>query len=85
LFLANYADGLCDLPLNDYIDRFVKRNKIASFVCVKPTTYFHIVSHDENGTVTRVEELPRSAIRMNGGSSSFSKRSLTTRGRESSL
>jgi glucose-1-phosphate cytidylyltransferase len=67
VFLANYADGLCDLPLNDYIEGFLKRDKIASFVCVKPTTYFHIVSHDEDGTVTRVEELPRSDIRMNGG------------------
>src|SRR5262245_21723424 len=25
MFLANYSDGLTDLPLNDYIDNFVQR------------------------------------------------------------
>jgi glucose-1-phosphate cytidylyltransferase len=66
-FLGNYADGLSDLPLNAYIDRFVKRDKVASFACVRPTTTFHIVSMQENGLVDRVQDLGRSGIWMNGG------------------
>ncbi len=72
-FMANYADGLCDMPLNDYISAFLERNKIASFICVKPTTYFHIVSSREDGIVKRVQELPQSGIWMNGGFFVFRK------------
>jgi len=66
-FLANYADGLCDVPLNRYIDSFMKRQKIASFLSVRPTTSFHIASVDDDGTVENVVELGDSGIRMNGG------------------
>jgi glucose-1-phosphate cytidylyltransferase len=66
-FLANYADGLCDIHLNEYIDRQKKLDKIASFVLVKPTTTFHIVDLDASGDVTRVVELNDSGIKMNGG------------------
>jgi glucose-1-phosphate cytidylyltransferase len=66
-FLANYADGLSDLPLNSYIDNFLQSGKIASFVCVKPTSYFHVVTTDTDGTVQKVQELPSTPIRMNGG------------------
>ena len=67
VFLANYADGLCDLPLNDFINNFVEGGKVASFISVKPTTYFHIVSMNGSGTVEKVVELPDSGIWMNGG------------------
>ncbi len=73
VFLANYADGLCDLPLNEYIDAITKRSKIASFICVRPTTAFHIVSFREDGIVERVQELGRSGIWMNGGFFVFRK------------
>ncbi len=66
-FLANYADGLCDIPLNAYIDDFVGRDRIASFVAVRPTTAFHIASLTEDGTVERVVDLANSGIQMNGG------------------
>jgi glucose-1-phosphate cytidylyltransferase len=66
-FLANYADGLTDLPLTRYVDDFVGLDKVATFVSVKPTTYFHIVTPGEGGVVKRVQELPESGIRMNGG------------------
>lgn len=66
-FLANYADGLCDVQLNEYIDTQRKLDKIASFVLVPPTTHFHIVDLDGKGDVKRVVELGHSGIRMNGG------------------
>jgi glucose-1-phosphate cytidylyltransferase len=67
IFLANYADGLCDLALDRYIDDFVGRGKIASFISVRPTTSFHITTLGDDGTVERVVGLGDSGIRMNGG------------------
>src|ERR1700716_291424 len=35
LFLANYSDGLTDLPLTAYLDDFRARNAVAGFVAVR--------------------------------------------------
>ena len=43
-FLANYSDGLSDLPLDQQIDHFHEQNKIASFLCVRPNLSYHTVS-----------------------------------------
>jgi glucose-1-phosphate cytidylyltransferase len=67
MFLANYADGLCDLPLDKFIHDFIESQAIAKFVAVKPTTRFHIVEMEEGGAVRRVEELSNAGIWMNGG------------------
>jgi glucose-1-phosphate cytidylyltransferase len=66
-FLANYADGLCDVDLNRYIADFLKRDKIASFLSVRPRTSFHLASLKPDGTVERVVDLAQSGIRVNGG------------------
>jgi len=66
-FLANYADGLCDIPLGEYVDEFIERDKIATFISVRPTTVFHIATLQDDGTVERVVELADSGIQMNGG------------------
>ncbi len=71
MFLANYADGLCDLPLDRYLDSFVKTDAVAKFVTVRPTTSFHIVDMQKNGIVDRVQELSNSGIWMNGGFFAF--------------
>ncbi len=67
VFLANYADGLSDLPLDEYIGEFIERDKIASFISVPPTTSFHITSFRDDGIVEQVVDLKDSGIRMNGG------------------
>jgi glucose-1-phosphate cytidylyltransferase len=66
-FMANYADGLCDLPLRDYVDAFVQKQKVACFVSVRPTTKFHIVNIENDGIVKYVQELGQSDVWMNGG------------------
>ena len=43
-FLANYSDGLTDLPLPQQLDHFHEHGKIASFLCVRPNLSYHIVS-----------------------------------------
>ncbi len=66
-FLANYADGLTDLPLPKLIDSFHDHNKIASFVCVQPTQNFHTVVAREDGTVKAIEAIKHSGLAINGG------------------
>ena len=42
-FLANYSDGLSNLPLPEHIDRFRRLDAVASFVSVKPNLSYHVV------------------------------------------
>jgi len=51
-FLANYSDGLTDLPLDTHIEDFRHRNVTASFVAVRTAQSFHAVRSSENGLVT---------------------------------
>jgi glucose-1-phosphate cytidylyltransferase len=66
-FLANYSDGLTDMRLPDHIEHFRGRNAVASFVSVKPNLSYHLVSVADGGRVTSIEEIRRSAVRINGG------------------
>ena len=66
-FLANYADGLTDLNLSDQLTHFYAKGKVASFLSVKPNLSFHVVNSDENGSVTAIEDIARSRLRVNGG------------------
>jgi glucose-1-phosphate cytidylyltransferase len=72
VFLANYVDGLTDLPLEDYIDRFLARRQIASFLAVKPAQTFHVVS--TNGDlVQKIQNVAQADIWINGGYFIFRK------------
>jgi glucose-1-phosphate cytidylyltransferase len=73
VFLANYTDGLTDLPLPNMIDHFQKSGKIASFVSVKPTYSFHVVTRGEDGLVTAIEHLKDTPISINGGYFAFKR------------
>lgn len=66
VFLANYTDGLTDLPLPEYVQYFFDRDKLASFLCVRPTQNFHVVSLQDD-IVTELEYISRANIWMNGG------------------
>ena len=68
MFLANYADGLTDLPLQDIIDCLVRKPAfVGALVAVKPTLSFHYIRHDSDGTVTGVESSTDMDVRINGG------------------
>jgi glucose-1-phosphate cytidylyltransferase len=73
VFLANYSDGLTDLPLNDQIDHFNRERKAASFLCVKPNLSFHFVTLNADGLVESLKDVNRSDIRINGGYFVFRK------------
>src|SRR6266852_1810696 len=66
-FLANYSDGLTDLPLNVHLEHFRQQDAVASFVSVKPNLSYHLVSVADGGRVTAIEDIRRSPIRINGG------------------
>ena len=74
IFLANYADGLTDLHLPSMMDYFMKQDKIAMFVSVKPSHSFHVVTiKDDGDQVSGIEHLTNSSIWMNGGFFIFRK------------
>jgi len=67
VFLANYADGLSDLPLDTYVDSFLDRGITASFLSVPAPHTFHIVHADKDDFVERLEHVGRSRVRINAG------------------
>ena len=67
VFLANYSDGLTDLDLNAYIDEVLARGTIASFLCVRPTQTFHVVSVREGGLVDGIQPVTQSDVWINAG------------------
>src|SRR5690242_20454102 len=52
VFLANYGDGLSDLPLPTMLETFRESNCIASLLLVQPTASFDIVGAGQGGLVT---------------------------------
>jgi len=78
-FLANYSDGLSNLPLDEYLDHFRRQDKIGSFVSVTPqegtSQSFHVVSCEADGLVRELRPVSQSGMQMNGGFFAF-KRSI---------
>ena len=66
VFLANYTDALTNLPFPQYLNHFYERKKIASFLCVRPSQQFHVVSV-KGDVVREIEYVDRSNTWMNGG------------------
>jgi glucose-1-phosphate cytidylyltransferase len=60
-FLANYSDGLTDMPLGSYIDFALEKNKVACLVSVRPTASFHVVSRSDVGIVTGIGPIAEAA------------------------
>ncbi len=67
MFLANYSDGLTDMPLSDMIDEFKASGKMGMFMATQPTRSFHLVSMEDNNRVTNISSLADSGLRINGG------------------
>jgi glucose-1-phosphate cytidylyltransferase len=67
LFLANYSDGLTDLPLPVMLDHFRRNDAVASFVGVVPPATFHLVSVRDGGKVASIRHVREVGMRINGG------------------
>jgi glucose-1-phosphate cytidylyltransferase len=72
-FLANYSDGLTDLPLPDQIAHFRKTDNVASFLCIKPNLSYHLVALADGGRVASIQDMNQAEIRINGGYFIFRK------------
>ena len=66
-FLANYSDGLTDLPLPRYLDAFRAGDAVAGFLAVRNPHSFHIVSMDEAGRVTALTRAQDADVWINAG------------------
>jgi len=66
-FLANYADGLSDVPLDKVIADFERREAIATFVSVRSGQSFHAVHAGDDGVVTRIGPMADQTLWINGG------------------
>ena len=71
VFLANYSDGLSDLPLGRYLEDFYDKERIGSFVCVRPSQSFHAVSLGGDGLVRDIRHVGDTDLWINGGFFAF--------------
>jgi glucose-1-phosphate cytidylyltransferase len=67
VFLANYGDGLSDVPLNLMMAEFERRDVIASLLLVQPTATLDLVQAEPDGCVSDICQLTRTDIWINGG------------------
>jgi len=72
-FLANYSDGLTDLPLPRMLKKFKQSGKAAAFVCVPPSQTFHVVKLKNRTRVASIQPVRESGLLINGGFFVFRK------------
>lgn len=72
-FLANYADALTDLNLQEEIDCFTQSGKIGCFLCVKPSHTFSVVTLQSGDCVHRIDYVRNTELLINGGYFVFRK------------
>jgi glucose-1-phosphate cytidylyltransferase len=67
VFLANYGDGLSDVPLPAMLGKFRESGAVASLLLVQPTSSFDIVYAGSEGVVKEIRPMTRTDIWINGG------------------
>jgi glucose-1-phosphate cytidylyltransferase len=70
VFLANYSDGLTDLPLDAYLDHFLERGKVGTFLAVTPSQSYHVVSVDGD-LASGISPMSKTGLLINGGYFAF--------------
>lgn len=67
MFLANYADGVTDLDLNAYVDRFDATGRTAALLACRPPQSYHVVQVDDGGEPTDIGPIEHADLWLNGG------------------
>jgi len=67
VFLANYGDGLSDVPLPALLEVFQQSTAVASLLAVQPTASFDIIHAGSEGIVKDIRALTGTDIWINGG------------------
>jgi glucose-1-phosphate cytidylyltransferase len=71
MFLANYADGLADLDLPDFLARFRASGALGGLITVRLPSTHHFVSVDRRGMVDGLPLAAEAGLRINGGFFAF--------------
>ena len=71
VFLANYSDGLSDLPLEPYLDAFRASGAVGTLLSVRPSQTFHVVDVDGRGVVSAIQPVRDAGVWINGGFFAF--------------
>ena len=71
IFLANYSDGLSDVPLPEQIETFRASGAIGCFLAMKPHLSYHFVSFDKDGQLEGFKDIIHSGLRVNSGFFAF--------------
>ncbi|MEJ2547613.1 MAG: sugar phosphate nucleotidyltransferase [Gemmatimonadota bacterium] len=71
MFMANYADALTDLPLDDHIRRFQESGAVGGLLAVRTSASFHSVQFDDGGWVTSFGKLTDREFWLNAGYFNF--------------
>jgi glucose-1-phosphate cytidylyltransferase len=66
-FLANYSDGLSDMPLDKLVDLHERNKSVATFASVRCAQSFHSVSAGKDGRVNSLGTMHSSDLWINGG------------------
>jgi glucose-1-phosphate cytidylyltransferase len=66
-FLANYSDGLSDLPLDQLIAGFERTGVVATCASVLPSQSFHFLQSDADGYVNEIGPMRSDRLFINGG------------------
>ena len=72
-FMANYADGLTDLPLDQHVAQFRESGSVASFIAVRTSQSFHCVQANDAGLVTGFGQIGDAEFWINAGFFCFRK------------
>ncbi len=72
MFLANYADGVTDLDLAEYVTTFQSKDKIAGFLAVRPPQSYHVAQVDGDDAVS-MGPIAEEDLWLNGGYFIFRK------------
>ncbi len=67
LFLANYSDGLTDFRLPQLIERVQVEQRVAGFLCVRPSFSVHFVEATDRGDVLGLRPVAEADLWINGG------------------
>ena len=68
MFLANYSDGVSDLPLPTLVDFMNQRpDGVACFAGVAPYASYHLVTLEDDGRVQSIRHVKDCGMRINGG------------------
>lgn len=67
MFLANYADGLSDIPLDQLVALLDRNNATACFASVRSSQSFHTVRAADSGVVTGMGAMNDGELWINGG------------------